>query len=59
MKRNMKEPASCISSKNHYQLLILGIIEDTRSSRKIAKNATENVVHLYLAGLLKTGFQSN
>lgn len=40
------------------KLLILGMIEGIRSSRKIAKNARENVVYMYLAGLLKPDFRT-
>jgi transposase len=40
------------------KLLILGIIDGVRSSRKLAKNARENVVYMYLAGLLKPDFRT-
>jgi len=40
------------------KLLILGIMDGIRSSRKIAKNARENVVYMYLAGLLKPDFRT-
>lgn len=40
------------------KLLILGIIDGIRSSRKIAKCARENVVYTYLAGLLKPDFRT-
>lgn len=40
------------------KLLILGIIDGIRSSRKIAKNARENVVYMYLAGFLKPDFRT-
>jgi transposase len=40
------------------KLLILGMIEGIRSSRKISKNARENVVYMYLAGLLKPDFRT-
>lgn len=40
------------------KLLILGMIEGIRSSRKIAKNARENVVYMYLTGLLKPDFRT-
>jgi transposase len=40
------------------KLLILGMIEGIRSSRKIAKNARENVAYMYLAGLLKPDFRT-
>jgi len=40
------------------KLLILGMIEGIRSSRKVAKNARENVVYMYLAGFLKPDFRT-
>jgi len=40
------------------KLLILGITDGIRSSRKIAKNARENVSYMYLAGLLKPDFRT-
>jgi transposase len=40
------------------KLLILGQIDGIRSSRKIAKNARENVVYMYLAGLLQPDFRT-
>ncbi len=40
------------------KLLILGQIDGLRSSRKIAKNARENVVYMYLAGLLQPDFRT-
>ena len=40
------------------KLLILGQIDDIRSSRKIAKNARENVVYMYLTGLLQPDFRT-
>lgn len=40
------------------KLLILGQIDGIRSSRNIAKNARENVVYMYLAGLLQPDFRT-
>lgn len=40
------------------KLLILGQIDGIRSSRKIAKNARENVVYMYLTGLLQPDFRT-
>lgn len=40
------------------KLLILGQIDGIRSSRKIAKNTRENVVYMYLAGLLQPDFRT-
>ena len=40
------------------KLLILGQIDGIRSSRKISKNARENVVYMYLAGLLQPDFRT-
>lgn len=40
------------------KLLILGMVDGIRSSRKIARNAKENVVYMYLAGLLKPDFRT-
>ncbi len=40
------------------KLLILGQIDGIRSSRKIAKNARENIVYMYLAGLLQPDFRT-
>jgi transposase len=40
------------------KLLILGMIDRIRSSRKIARNVKENVVYMYLAGLLKPDFRT-
>jgi transposase len=40
------------------KLLILGQIDGIRSSRKIAKNARENVVYMYLAGLLQPDYRT-
>jgi len=35
----------------------LGQIDGIRSSRRIAKNARENIVYMYLAGLLRPDFR--
>lgn len=40
------------------KLLILGQVDGIRSSRIIAKNARENVVYMYLAGLLQPDFRT-
>ncbi|HWR26757.1 MAG TPA: IS1182 family transposase [candidate division Zixibacteria bacterium] len=40
------------------KLLILGQIDGIRSSRKIAKNTRENVVYMYMAGLLQPDFRT-
>lgn len=40
------------------KLLILGQIDGIRSSRKIAKNARENLAYMYLAGLLQPDFRT-
>lgn len=40
------------------KLLITGMIDGVRSSRKIAKNVRENVVYMFLAGKLKPDFRT-
>lgn len=40
------------------KLLILGMIDSIRSSRKLARSARENVVYMYLAGLLQPDFRT-
>ncbi len=40
------------------KLLILGMIDGIRSSRKLARSAKENIVYMYLAGLLKPDFRT-
>ena len=40
------------------KLLIMGMVDGVRSSRKIAKNAKENVVYMFLAGKLTPDFRT-
>lgn len=40
------------------KLLILGMIDSIRSSRKLAKSARENVVYMYLTGFLQPDFRT-
>jgi transposase len=40
------------------KLLLMGMTEGIRSSRKIARSARENVVYMYLAGKLKPDFRT-
>ena len=40
------------------KLLIMGAIDGIRSSRKIARMARENVVYMFLAGMLKPDFRT-
>jgi transposase len=40
------------------KLLLIGMTEGIRSSRKIARSARENVVYMYLAGKLKPDFRT-
>lgn len=40
------------------KLLLIGMIDGVRSSRKIAKNVRENVVYMFLAGKLKPDFRT-
>ena len=40
------------------KLLIMGAIDGVRSSRRIARMARENVVYMFLAGMLKPDFRT-
>ena len=40
------------------KLLIMGMIDGIRSSRKIGKNTKENVVYMFLAGKLSPNFRT-
>jgi transposase len=44
--------------KTILKLLLMGMIDGKRSSRKVAKSARENVVYMYLAGKLKPDFRT-
>jgi len=49
LEEDMKEQASCIHPGILLKLLVMGVLDKVRSSRRLAKNARENVIYMHLA----------